>query len=140
MNEKQEISIKDLDFNNEDLEMLVRITQEKSEVFIYISDELSIAEDIGKMSNIMKQKIADIINKSNIWHTLAIEKIKNMSENIDTWELVSIYILNEIKHEDEDMIFGLGFEQFGNEHGIGMKISFKDMSIIEYGEGDVAFC
>lgn len=43
--------------------------------------------------------------------------------------------------DDTDFVIGLGFrsERYA-EHGIGLKLSIPNMKILEFGDGEVAFC
>lgn len=54
-------------------------------------------------------------------------------------QLMAIYLLSE--QTSSDLIFGLLFRVDAEvEHGRGMKISLEEMTIIDYGDADRAFC
>ena len=56
-----------------------------------------------------------------------------------TGQLMAIYLLSE--QTSSDFIFGLLYRvDAGVEYGRGMKISLEEMTIIDYGDADRAFC
>lgn len=126
------MNINEIIFNN--LEMIVSIPEEKDLVNLIIADYLALAEE--ELSIEYREKIIDMLERSSEWYSLAQDRIhKELSER---GELMSIYLLSE-QNSDEFKI-GLLFRiESDIEHGRGMKISIKEMNIIEYGYADAAF-
>ena len=86
-----------------------------------------------------EKKIIEFLSKVEQWLPRVEERIdSDFSAEVEK-QLMQIFILSE--PAEEDLIFGLGFwVEEDIEHGRGAKISMNDLSILEYGLADIAFC
>lgn len=101
---------------------------------------LSFILEEGKYSltDNLKNKISDLINQSDTWYTIAVERIKKEFKNCTNLWLVELNILSS--ETSQDLIFGLNFDiPYDEEHGRGIKMLFPSMEIIEYGDAEVSF-
>ena len=115
--------------------MNVFISEQEDSIRLVLSDELALADEI--MANDYKEKIVHMLGSSAYWHELAEKRI--FSELSMMGQLMAIYLLSE--QTSSDCIFGLLFRVDAEvEHGRGMKISLEEMTIIDYGDADRAFC
>lgn len=115
--------------------MNVFISEQEDSIRLVLSDELALADEI--MANDYKEKIVHMLGSSAYWHELAEKRI--FSELSMMGQLMAIYLLSE--QTSSDFIFGLLFRVDAEvEHGRGMKISLEEMTIIDYGDTDRAFC
>ena len=120
---------------DDDLEMSVFIPEQHDSIRLVLSDELALADEV--MANDYKEKIIHILELSAYWYELAEKRI--FSELSMTGQLMAIYLLSE--QTSSDFIFGLLYRVDAEvEHGRGMKISLEEMTIIDYGDADRAFC
>ena len=120
---------------DDDLEMSVFIPEQQDSIRLVLSDELALADEV--MSNDYKEKIVHMLRASAYWYELAEKRI--FSELYMMGQLMAIYLLSE--QTSSDFIFGLLFRVDAEaEHGRGMKISLEEMTIIDYGDADRAFC
>jgi len=120
---------------DDDLEMSVFIPEQQDSIRLVLSDELALADEV--MSNDYKEKIVHMLRASAYWYELAEKRI--FSELSMMGQLMVIYLLSE--QTSSDFIFGLLFRVDAEvEHGRGMKISLEEMTIIDYGDTDRAFC
>lgn len=89
------------------------------------------------IANDYKEKIIHMLRSSAYWYELAEKRI--FSELSMMGQLMAIYLLSE--QTSSDFIFGLLFRVDAEvEHGRGMKVSLEEMTIIDYGDADRAFC
>ena len=115
--------------------MNVFISEQEDSIRLVLSDELALADEI--MANDYKEKIVHMLGASAYWYELAEKRI--FSELSMMGQLMAIYLLSE--QTSSDFIFGLLFRVDAEvEHGRGMKISLEEMTIIDYGDADRAFC
>ena len=120
---------------DDDLEMSVFIPEQHDSIRLVLSDELALAGEV--MVNDYKEKIIHMLGSSAYWYELAEKRI--FSELSMMGQLMAIYLLSE--QTSSDFIFGLLFRVDAEvEHGRGMKISLEEMTIIDYGDADRAFC
>lgn len=120
---------------DDDLEMSVFIPEQQDSIRLVLSDELALADEV--MSNDYKEKIVHMLRASAYWYELAEKRI--FSELYMMGQLMAIYLLSE--QTSSDFIFGLLFRVDAEaEHGRGMKISLEEITIIDYGDADRAFC
>ena len=120
---------------DDDLEMSVFIPEQQGSIRLVLSDELALADEV--MANDYKEKIVHMLGLSAYWYELAEKRI--FSELSMTGQLMAIYLLSE--QTSSDFIFGLLYRVDAEvEHGRGMKISIEEMTIIDYGDADRAFC
>ena len=120
---------------DDDLEMSVFIPEQQDSIRLVLSDELALADEV--MANDYKEKIVHMLGLSAYWYELAEKRI--FSELSMTGQLMAIYLLSE--QTSSDFIFGLLYRVDAEvEHGRGMKISIEEMTIIDYGDADRAFC
>lgn len=101
---------------------------------------LSLLLEEGKYSltDDLRKKISDLINKSEDWYPVAVERIKKELGDCTSLWLVELNILTN--GTTQDFIFGLNFDVSDDEeHGRGMKMLFPSMKIIEYGDAEVSF-
>lgn len=130
------------DFNlefDEDYCVEVSISEEKDEVLLYLSDGLSVIDELPCFPKNYESSIIAFISNSDKWYSKAIKKISNELINETNIKLMCIYILSE--PDEQPLIFGAQFRVSSDlEHGRGMKIRSDTMEIIEYGLADVAFC
>ena len=120
---------------DDDLEMSVFIPEQHDSIRLVLSDELALADEV--MSNDYKEKIVHMLRSSAYWYELAEKRI--FSELSMMGQLMVIYLLSE--QTSSDFIFGLLYRVDAEvEHGRGMKISLEEMTIIDYGDADRAFC
>lgn len=120
---------------DDDLEMSVFIPEQQDSIRLVLSDELALADEV--MANDYKEKIVHMLGLSAYWYELAEKRI--FSELSMMGQLMAIYLLSE--QTSSDFIFGLLYRvDAGVEHGRGMKISLEEMTIIDYGDADRAFC
>ena len=120
---------------DDDLEMSVFIPEQHDSIRLFLSDELALADEV--MANDYKEKIVHMLGSSAYWYELAEKRI--FSELYMMGQLMAIYLLSE--QTSSDFIFGLLFRVDAEaEHGRGMKISLEEITIIDYGDADRAFC
>ena len=120
---------------DDDLEMSVFIPEQHDSIRLVLSNELALSDEV--MSNDYKEKIVHMLGSSAYWYELAEKRI--FSELSMMGQLMAIYLLSE--QISSDFIFGLLFRVDAEvEHGRGMKISLEEMTIIDYGDTDRAFC
>ena len=120
---------------DDDLEMSVFIPEQHDSIRLVLSDGLALADEV--MANDYKEKIVHMLGSSAYWYELAEKRI--FSELSMMGQLMAIYLLSE--QTSSDCIFGLLFRVDAEvEHGRGMKISLEEMTIIDYGDADKAFC
>lgn len=117
----------------------ISIQEQKESILLYISDELSVVDDIDNIPDEYESNILDFLSRSNEWYPINLDRIRlEVGTNI-VIKLMSIYILTEPR--ESPLIFGLLYRISSDiEHGRGMKMNTDTMEIIEYGLGDVAFC
>lgn len=130
------------DFNlefDEDYCVEVSVSGEKNKILLYLSDSLSVIDDLPDLPESYKDSIIFLISNSNEWYSKAIKKISNELVDEKNIKLMCIYILTE--PDEQPLIFGAQFRvPSDEEHGRGMKFRSDSMEIIEYGLADVAFC
>lgn len=120
---------------DDDLEMSVFIPEQHDSIRLVLLDEIALADEV--MSNDYKEKIVHMLGSSAYWYELAEKRI--FSELSMMGQLMAIYLLPE--QTSSDFIFGLLYRVDAElEHGRGMKISLEEMTIIDYGDADKAFC
>ena len=128
----------DLEFD-EDYCTEIFISKEKHEILLYLSDSLSVVDNILDIPESYKESITSLVSNSDRWYDKAIKKIRAELSNEKNIKLMCIYILTE--PDEQPLIFGAQFKlPSDEEHGRGMKIRSDSMEIIEYGLADVAFC
>lgn len=101
---------------------------------------LSLLLEEGKYSltDGLRNKISDLINKSEDWYPVAVERIRKEFRDCTGLWLVELNILTN--ETTQDFIFGLNFDvPDDEEHRRGMKMLFPSMRIIEYGDAEVSF-
>ena len=124
---------------DENFEMYVEVSVSENPVALSISDSLYVIDELPNLPKDYEERIVKFLQNSSVWYAKAIDRMKSEAQGYFDCELLSVFILSEPK--EENLIFGLEFgSSLDEEHNIGMKITEKDLTIIEYGGGDVAFC
>lgn len=130
------MEIKEFHFDD-DLEMVIHIPQQKDEVILAISDELDISTD--NLTEEYKQKINLMLSQLDQILLVANQRLNKEFSETNNFRLLQIILLSE--YSDPEFIVGLMFRvEQDVEHGRGMKVSLEEMTIIDYGDADRAFC
>lgn len=122
---------------DENLGMYINLPGIDKQVWLVLSDELKLASSPNNLPLGYKNKICELVDKSDIWNEKAINYIyKKIGKKIHL-NLIGIHLLSE--YTDPDFIFGLEFgSPEENEHGIGLKMSLNSMDIIDFGDAEVS--
>lgn len=122
---------------NEDngFSMTVRLEKGVDSIELAISDDLDSAYE--RITLQQQQRIWRFLDQSDIWLTLAEERIREEFPGNTELILVVVRILSELS--DEDLVYGLQFWVSKDiEHGRGVKMREGDFSIIDYGTAEVS--
>lgn len=119
------------------LGMYINLPGIDKEVWLVLSDELQLASSPNNLPPEYKNKICELVSKSNIWIEKAVNHIYQEFGKKIPLNLIGVHLLSE--HTDSDFIFGLEFgSPEENEHGIGLKMSLNQMKIIDFGDAEVS--
>ncbi|MDW5418794.1 hypothetical protein R6242_19685 [Iodobacter sp. CM08] len=114
---------------------VVNISTQSKPVILNISDGLALYNEV--IMETFKERIYNFIEKASIWYPICLSKMA--SDGAMNTHLITMYILSE--EFESNLIIGLEFYTTSDaEHGRGFKINTDELSIVEYGLADVAFC
>ena len=89
-------------------------------------------EEYKQKINLMLSQLDQILLEAN-------QRLNKEFSETNNFRLLQIILLSE--YSDPEFIVGLMFRvEQDVEHGRGMKISLEEMTIIDYGDADRAFC